>query len=152
MKNKDIILLVGAGILQVTGHSLPAEQYYKLIRWKQDIQRAYRVIGKAEEALIAEAGILPEETTQQGGRLLLKPLTEDGMEDTVRIGLFNELREKLLDDEADIPQRAFIPMEYYKALYDENRKEIAGTPVDIFADTDVEALTIDNLFIAEEGE
>lgn len=152
MKNRDIILLIGAGILQVTGHSLPAAQYYKLIRWKQDVQRAYRIIGKAEEALIAEAGIRPEETSQQGGHLLLQPKTADGGEDTERLALFGELREKLLDDRAEMSERARIPMEFYKALYDENHKEVAGHMVDIFADPDVEALTIDNLFIAEEGE
>lgn len=152
MKNRDIITLAMGGILDATGHSLPAAQYYKLIRWKQDIQRVFRAIGKAESEMIAAAGILPEETTRVGEQLRLHPKTKDGNEDTDRLNKFMELRDRLLDDEAEMPERARIPMEFYKALYDENHKEVAGQQVDIFADPDVEALTIDNLFIAEGGE
>ena len=55
---------------------------------------------------------------------------------------FKEANIALLEEDAGIEVKARIPIEFYKAFYDENKTE----RLDIFASPDVEAVILDNLF------
>lgn len=139
MTNKDILTIVKTGFLAATAHGLPAEQFYKFVKFKRAVQKAYEALDRAQRDFMREVEIEPEDFRNPGGI------------PAARLERFNSLNEALLAEDANIPA-VRIPVKYYKPLYDENQKEVAGRTVDIFADPDVEAIILDNLFIAEEGE
>ena len=61
MKNIDIITLGNGGFLTATAHSLPVEHFYKFVKFKRAVQRAYEEISKAQVEFLAETGLTAEE-------------------------------------------------------------------------------------------
>ena len=59
---------------------------------------------------------------------------------------YSAMNGALLDEEAEMPTVAKIPIECYKGFYDENRTENG----DLFADIVVENIILENLFSEEE--
>lgn len=144
MKTKDIITAVNSGVLNMTGHTLPEEEYYKMFRFKRAVRAKYEEFRDAESALLDELSN-EGELKEQGGKKVFSPVKEDGTPDTQRLMQFRSTMDNLLKEEADVSVGR-ISMRYYKALYDENRKTIEGKDVDILADPIVEDFVIDNLF------
>ena len=88
MKNKDIVTLGNAGFLKATAHTMPVEQFYKVIRWRRDLQKAYAEIARTESEFLREAGLTFEELKSADadpGRLLQRKDAEE------RHGLYAEL-------------------------------------------------------------
>jgi len=134
MKNKDIITLCNGGFLAATAHSLPAEQFYKWHKFRRAIDRANRAIGMEQGALLSECGIDVSK---------IKETEPEAM------SRFEKANGALLDEESTIRVKSRIPFELYKGVYDENRTDKG----DIFANCEVEAILLDNLFTEpEEGE
>lgn len=128
MKNKDIITLCNGGFLAATGHCLPVEHYYKFYKFKRAVANANRAIGTAQADLLHDCGIDP---------------TKFGEAPAEALERFNTANNALRDEDSGVEVSCRIPAEFYKKLYDENVKD--GR--DIFADVEVEAIVIDNLFI-----
>jgi len=127
MKNNDIIIICNGGFLAATGHSLPVEHFYKFHKFKREVAKVNRAIGQAQADLLKDCGIDREKFGEAPAEALER---------------FNAANNALREEDAGIKVKSRIPMECYKAFYDENNKE--GR--DIFADMDVEAIIIDNLF------
>ena len=119
--------ICNGGFLEATGHSLPVEHFYKFHKFKREVAKANRVLGEAQADLFKECKIDPCK------------FNEAPKEDQKR---FKEANKALLEEDAGIEVKARIPIEFYKALYDENKTE----RLDIFASPDVEAVILDNLF------
>lgn len=120
--------ICNGGFLEATGHSLPVEHFYKFHKFKREVAKVNHVLGEAQADLFKECKIDP------------RKFNEAPKEDQKR---FKEANKALLEEDAGIEVKARIPIEFYKKLYDENVKD--GR--DIFADVEVEAIVIDNLFI-----
>lgn len=133
MKNIDIINLCASGFLNATGHSLPAEHFYKFIKWKRAVRKACDAITKAESDFLNEVG------------LTLDDVRPGAKPDKEKVELYNALRKAMLDEEVKLPA-VKIPVEFYKGLYDENKTENG----DLFASMIVEEIVLDNLFDKEE--
>lgn len=146
MKTKEIINVIDAGILNATGHSLPEEEYYKFFRFKRTIRKIYDEFAAAEAALLKEVGFTSDEMRQVNGKIVLAPLKKDGTPDTSRLSKYQSAIRGLLDEEVKLENQERIPVNCYKALYDENRKEVNGAIVDIFSSHVIEDFVIDNLF------
>lgn len=131
MNNKDIITLGNGGFLNATAHSLPVEHFYKFVKFKRAVQRAYEEISKAQVEFLAEAGLTAEE--------LRSGSAADG-----KIERYGTLNAALLAEQTEIAVKR-IPVDCYKGIYDENRTD-GG---DIFARPEIEAIVLDNLFTEE---
>lgn len=138
MKNKDIITIVDAlpGFLLATGHSLPVEHFYKFVKFKRGVQKAYEAITKAQRDFMREVGI--EE----------RDFSNPGTISKEKADRFNASNSALLDEDVEFECPAKIPMEYYKGFYDENKTDKG----DIFANPLVENIILDNLFIENNEE
>ena len=130
MKNIDIITLGNGGFLRATAHSLPVEHFYKFVKFKRAVQKAYETISKAQADFLNEVGLTLED---------LRSGTADG-EKMERYGTLNAA---LIAEETPIEAKR-IPVECYKGIYDENGE--------VFANPDIEAIILDNLFKEEETE
>lgn len=127
MTNKEIIILANGGFLSATAHTLPLEHFYKFHRFKRAVERANRTLGEAQTALLQDCGIDPSR---------LAEADEDAR------ARFHAANTALLNEDAAVEVKARIPFEFYKELYDENKTAAR----DIFANADVEAVVLDNLF------
>ena len=136
MKIKDIITLGNSGFLAATGHSLPVEHFYKFVKFKRAVQKAYDAASKAQKDFRTEAGMAPED------------LLPGAKPDAEKMARYDALNEPYVEEEADMPE-VRIPIECYKGLYDENQKEVGGRRYDIFANMAVEELILNNLFTEE---
>ena len=125
MKNKDIITLGNAGFFQAKAHSLPVEHFYKFLKFKRNVQKAYNEISKAQEDLMKEAGISRKDL--MGGENVDKDAIER------YIALNGQL---IAEDTVVFAVR--IPFELYKGVYDEN-----GV---LFENPDVEGIILNHLF------
>lgn len=132
MKNKDIIFLVKAGILNITAHSLPSEQAYKIYKFKKALKDANNSVYEAEVALTAEVGI--EDPHAFDARIAelkqIKDLTAEQQKELdallstlVRL---NEMRKNIYEDDAVLPGIETIPYEHWHKLQDENRHLVVG--------------------------
>lgn len=128
MKNKDIVTLGNAGFLKATAHTMPVEQFYKVIRWRRDLQKAYAEIARTESEFLREAGLTFDDLQNPDA-------------DPARVERYGALNAALLDEESKVVARR-IPARYYKYLYDEN--------ADLFTNTEVEDIVLDNLFTEDE--
>lgn len=133
MKNRDIITLANGGLLAATAHSLPVEQFYKWHKFKRAVEKANRLLGDAQRALLQDCGIDPAKFG-------------DAEPDARK--RFDAANAKLIEEDAEVEVKARIPFKYYKGIYDENHTERG----DIFAVGEVEAVLLDNLFTNEEEE
>jgi len=131
MKNKDIITLCNGGFLTATAHTLPVEHFYKFHKFKRAVEKANRLLGEAQASLLKDCGIDPAKYGEA------KP------EDLER---FKAANASLLDEDTGVEVKARIPFELYKGVYDENKTERG----DIFADGEVEAVLLDNLFTEDD--
>lgn len=130
MKNQDIITLCNGGFLTATAHSLPVEHFYKWHKFKRAVERANKALGEAQVALLKDCGVDPTK------------LAEAKPEDRERFAAANN---SLLGEDSGVVVKARIPFACYKGIYDENQTERG----DIFADMNVEAVLLDNLFTEE---
>ena len=128
MKNKDIITLGNAGFFAATAHTMPVEQFYKVIRWRRDLQKAYAEIARTEGEFLREAGLTFDDLQNPDA-------------DPKKMERYGALNAALLDEESKVVARR-IPARYYKYLYDEN--------ADLFTNTEVEDIVLDNLFTEDE--
>ena len=131
MKNRDVITLCNGGFLAATGHSLPAEHFYKFYRFRRAVERANRAIGEAQLALLKDCGIEPGKFADAPAEVLER---------------FNVANDALLAEESGVEVKARIPIALYKGIYDENKT----AERDIFADIAMEVIVLDNLFSEEE--
>lgn len=131
MKNRDIVTLYNGGFLAAAAHSLPTEHFYKFHRFKRDVAKALRVLAAEQEALMAEAGI------KDGN---FQEAAPDAIE------RYKTANNTLLSEDCAVTVKARIPFEFYRGIYDEN-KTATG---DIFANSEVEDLVLDNLFMEAE--
>ena len=134
MKNKDIMTLALGGLLAATAHSLPVEHFYKFHKFRRAVEKANRALREAQVALLRDCGI--DDPSM---------FDDAPAENQERFRIANS---SLLDEDSGVAVKARIPFEFYKGLYDEN-KTATG---DIFANLEVEAVVLDNLFTEpEEG-
>ena len=131
MKNKDIITLGNAGFFRAAAHSIPVEHFYKFVKWKRDLQKAYIEIGRTQEDFRKEAGIKMED------------LQPDAKPDQEALERYFALNEAFVNEDNPVTAKR-IPIEFYKGLYDENG--------DLFTDPDIEAIVLDNLFKEDDNE
>lgn len=127
MKNNDIIIICNGGFLAATGHSLPVEHFYKFHKFKREVAKVNRAIGQAQADLLKDCGIDPKKFNETPADVLER---------------FNAANDALCQEDSGVKVKSRIPMECYKGFYDENNKD----GHDIFANMDVEAIVIDNLF------
>lgn len=134
MKNRDIMTLCNGGFFAATAHSLPTEHFYKFFKFKRDVIKANRNLAEMQEQLINEFDI--------------RNIKD---EEDEKINKFHEANNKVLSEDADVTVKSRIPFEFYKGIYDENREtSFVGQKVDIFADPNVEAIILDQLFEPDE--
>lgn len=131
MKNKDIITLCNGGFLTATAHTLPVEYFYKWHKFKRAVERANRALGEAQAALLRDCGIEPSKFSEADKECRSR---------------FNSTNAQLLDEDSGVEVKARIPFACYKGIYDENKTECG----DIFADGEVEAVLLDNLFTEDD--
>ena len=146
MTTKDVITVVNAGILNATGHSLPAGEFYKFFAFRRALRRIYDKFSEEESDLIKEVGISQEDMRQIDGKLVLSPKRADGSLDAARLAKYKLSVDKLLAKKVKLDACKKIPLRYYKDLYDENRRKVDGRDVDIFASGIVEDFVLENLF------
>lgn len=139
MKNRDIITLGNAGFLAATGHSLPVEHFYKFVKFKRALWKAYASVSDMQTAFAKEAG------------LDVKDLVPGGKPDAEALAKYNALNAQMIAEDCQMPA-VRIPMDCYKGFYDENRAVmLGGRPVDLFANIEVEGLILENLFSEDEN-
>ena len=146
MTTKDVITVVNAGILNATGHSLPASEFYEFFGFRRALRRIYDRFSEEEAALIKEVGISQEEMQQIGGKLVISPKKADGSPDEERLAKYKLSVDRLLAKKVKLEGYKRIPLKHFKALYDENRRQVDGRDVDIFASRIVEDFVLENLF------
>jgi hypothetical protein len=132
MKNIDIIKLGNGGFLAATGHSLPVEHFYKFVKFKRAVQKAYEAASKAQGDFLTEAGLTYAD---------LQPGAKPDKEKAER---YNALNTAMIAEAVEMPA-VKIPQEFYKGLYDENKTGRG----DIFANMDVEEIVLAELFTEE---
>ena len=138
MKNKDIVTLANGGFLAATAHSLPVEHFYKFHRFKRAVEKANAAISAQQVDLLRDCGIDASKVS-----IAADKLTDAEREAQARFFAANAV---LVEEESPVEVRARIPFECYKGVYDENRRTVNGVAVDIFANMDVEAIVLNNLF------
>ncbi len=146
MTTKEVITVVNAGILNATGHSLPASEFYKFFSFRRALRRIYDKFASEEAALIKEVGISQDEIQQIGGRVAISPKRKDGSTDEERLAKYKLASDQLLAKKVKLEGYKKIPLRHFKDLYDENRRKVDGRDVDIFASTIVEDFVLENLF------
>lgn len=134
MKNTEIITLVNGGILNATAHSLPVEHFYKFVKWKRAVQKAYEAIQNAQRDFLAETGISMEDIQER-------------KVDEKKAERYNALNGAMMAEGVVMPAVG-IPMGFYKGIYDENKTDKG----DIFADMAVEEIVLNELFTEEESD
>jgi hypothetical protein len=152
MKNKDIITLVGAGILQATVHSLSPAHAYKFSKLRHTISAIYKDIIEQEKELLVDAGI-NEKTDLINGNYVF-PKKEDGSNDESKWLKFIELRKAMYEEDAPLVEVKKIPYEEWLLLYNENahknitlgREDSKEIYIDIFGSTEVENILLGLLF------
>lgn len=125
MKNKDIITLGNAGFFQAKAHSLPVAHFYKFLKFKRNLQKAYYEISKTQEDFMKEAGITRKDL--MGG----KDVDQDAIE------RYFALNGQLIAEDT-VVFAVKIPFELYKGIYDENGA--------LFENPAVEEIILNNLF------
>ena len=150
MKNKALIEAVRMGLLDATGHSLPAEHFYKFCRYKKAVRAAYDSFAESEKNLLAEAGITQEDMSERpDGKVTIAPKLPDGSPDIAKLQRYKVAMDALLNEDVNLGEIKTIPIDNYKGLYDENRKEVSGRTIDIFSNMIVEDFIIETLFKEE---
>ena len=123
--------LANGGFLAATGHSLPVEHFYKFHKFRRDVEKANTALGAKQHDLLAACELDPAHLADAPQEALDR---------------FKAANADLLAEEVDVAAKARIPIEFYKGIYDENRRTVGDSTVDIFADINVEAIILDNLF------
>ena len=107
MKNIDIITLGNGGFLRATAHSLPVEHFYKFVKFKRAVQKAYETISKAQADFLNEVGLTLED---------LRSGTADG-EKMERYGTLNAA---LIAEETPIEEEK--PESWWQRLFHWHRR------------------------------
>lgn len=131
MKNRDIITLVNGGFLAATAHTLPVEHFYKWHRFKRDISKVNEAIGAEQADLLQDCGLDPTNLDDA---------------DPVALEKFSVANNALLNEESGVTVKSRIPFDFYKDIYDENRRTLNGQRIDIFSNVDLETVVLANLF------
>ena len=141
MKNSEVILILEAGFPAVTTHALNAQDAYKVYKIKKAMLTIGKAIMASEDAFFEEAGI----TDMRAFNMRLADLRRKGpsaelAQEEDKLRRYNELRQVMMNEEADIPEINPIPYESWRKLQDENKsKQVNGKETDILSG-DIEML------------
>lgn len=140
-----------AGFAAVTTHALNAQDAYKVYKLKKAMLTAGKAIMASEDAFFKEAGIDDMRTfNNRLAELRRKGPSEELAREEDKLRRYNELRQVMMDEEADIPEIKPIPYESWRKLQEENRnKMINGKETDILSG-DIEMLLEGALWAAPE--
>ena len=136
MKNRDVIILANAGILNTTYHTLDGEHAYKMFKFRKELQKAINAYTEAYKELLNDAGI--EDGQNFEGRIeQLQKNNEPTKEEKAELdellakkSKFEEMVNSLLNEDVSIDCKTMPFSEYHKLWSENHPKE--GRPVSVF--------------------
>lgn len=128
LTKKEAQFLFNEGMRDLTAHTLDAAHAYKVVKLKNVLRNVNEGINKADEALYKELGIdkaFIDRFDELLGKEKLNKKEEEELakmkETDKRLG---EMREAMLNEEADLSEAKVMPYEQWKKLQDENKERI----------------------------
>ena len=121
----NVQFLVKNGMMDITAHTLDAAHSYKVVKFKNILRDINRQADDMEESFYKELGIDDKFSARFSELLNKEKLTKaeqtelDKFKDTDK--RFGEMRNAMLDEEADLKDAKVMPYEEWKKLQDENK-------------------------------
>ena len=132
LKNQLIKALSESGLENTTDHELSAANAYKVIRFRDEVAKAYKEMEDKRQKLVKDAGIedgqkFDERRMELEGKEKRTEAEQKELDEmTGKLNKFGELYNELLNDESELNIKT-IPFEEYHALAKENKQ----TPIQI---------------------
>lgn len=132
MKNLEIIIMVNSGILNITNHELPASSAYKIVKFRNVLQKAFDNIQELEKSLLKDNGIEDPQKFDEDRKKLheLSNPTEDERKELEELDKkydsYNKARSEMLQDESRLEGIKTISYEDWHTLRKENRPKKDG--------------------------
>lgn len=135
MKNFEIFNLVNSEVLAITANELDAAHAYKVVKFKRAIRKAFDAISEAEKDFLKEAGIEDAQAFDTERAELIKTNSNaDRLEElNKQFDRFNELRNTMINEEADLGDIKELPFDQFHLLQKEN-KDLRFKPLNTFED------------------
>jgi len=127
MKNIDVLFMVNSGVLGITNYELGPKSAYKVVKFRNALQKALDNIQELEKSLLKDAGI---EDVQVFNKELSELTSNDNKTSEEEVKLkeleeknkkYNELRSEMLNEEVTLDGVLTMPYEDWHTLRKENR-------------------------------
>ena len=134
MKNFDIISMVQSGTLGITGFDLDAANSYKVFKFRNALQKAFKKIQELEESMLKDFGItdpngLDARVKELRGKNTLTEEEKTELDELqAKIKKFNETRMEMLNEDAVLENVKTMPYEQWYKLRKENHPSDPNTP------------------------
>ena len=107
MKNIDVVIMVNAGILNITENNLPAKSAYKVVKFRSALNKAFEIVQNLEKDLLKDIGIDdPQQFDKEIEDLKSKTRTEEESNKLSELlqkqEKYNKLHFEMFNDEAKI--------------------------------------------------
>lgn len=127
MKNIDVLFMVNSGVLGITNYELGPKSAYKVVKFRNALQKALDNIQELEKSLLKDAGI---EDVQVFNKELSELTSNDNKTSEEEVKLkeleeknkkYNELRSEMLNEEVTLDGVLTMSYEDWHTLRKENR-------------------------------
>lgn len=135
MKNIDIFNLANAGVLAISANDLDAAHAYKVMKFKRAVRKAFESLVSSEKDALKEAGIEDGVAFDKEIEELRKTNADKAKLEAMekQLARFFELRQNLINEDADLGEIKTIPYEQFHLLQKEN-KNLPNKPLNAFED------------------
>ena len=127
MKNLDLVILINAGILNITNHDLPAASAYKVVKLRNVLSKAFEKLQELERDLLKDKDVDdPQKLNQEIEDLRNKENKTEEEEEKLKelsdkFESYINARTEFLNDETPLEGIKTISYEDWHTLRKENR-------------------------------
>lgn len=127
MKNIDVLFMVNSGTLNITNHELDPKSAYKIVKFRNALDKALEKIQDLEKSMLKDCDIEDAQIINKEQEDLRKNNNRTPEEDAklaeidAKISKYNGLHAEMLQEDVTLEGVLTIPYEDWHALRKENR-------------------------------